>query len=819
MQSTSPVWKSLLASGAALQARAVIGGAVYTEISPPVIHRALMQERLSVGNVVSASLSLAVRGAGSISRSAAVVIEARLSDGVTASEWLPQGTFYISRRARDPVTGRLALECYDALLKANAIWTPSAGEWPRTMAAVTAELAALLGVDLDSRTAIPTGAAFWMSQPAEGSTIRDALGIVAQAAGGNWIITPRNRLRLVRLGEAGDRVDVAGAVGGIDVGPACTVTGVRSTVDGVVTLAGDDTGIVVDVTVAPMIAAELAEELVGLSYQPFTLGGAIYDPAAELGDGVRAGAGGEVASVICSEQAVLGPAFRGNIAAPDPGELTDEYPYIGRTERTLALAKAAAAKAAGAAVDALDQQEIFDRLTDNGAAQGLVLYDGQLYMNASYINAGVLNVGLINFRDYSPPYQAPNEYDPDSLFSGQAIQNGWIVNRDGSSDIGIIGCSDAVPLRGKTLIITLTSRNHITALGGYYDYIGEDGQIWSETLPETEPPAYGREDAEGNLDGATDNGEYEQYSTRYYVPDNAMGFYLTVRCSGVKSIIVSESYSNNFALRYGNNIGLNYKGLQVGKFVVDRSGNVTFNGAARFNGDISSLLERVYPVGSIYMSVNSTDPGTLFGGTWQRLKDRFLLAAGDSYTAGATGGEASHTLTAAESGVPAHAHGLNSHKHSVGAHSHGLNSHTHTYNKPNTPTGSTAITADQMPAHSHHLLSDTNSKTGAYTVGANEAIARYATTGLSDLPYSMRPGTAGATLGITSNTGGGKGHTHTIGTTSTNTGTASGSTANSTAFDSGAATGNTANNTAANASSAHNNMPPYLAVYMWKRTA
>ena len=819
MQSTSQLWRDLFASGAALQARAVIGGAVYTEISPPVIHRALMQERLSVGNVVSASLSLAVRGAGSIPRSAAVVIEARLSDGVTASEWLPQGTFYISRRARDPVTGRLALECYDALLKANAIWTPSAGEWPRTMAAVTAELAALLGVDLDSRTVIPTGAAFWMSQPAEGSTIRDALGIVAQAAGGSWIVTPQNRLRLVRLGEAGDRVDVAGAVGGIDVGPACTVTGVRSTVDGVVTLAGDDTGIVVDVTVAPMIAAELAEELVGLSWQPFRLAGAIYDPAAELGDGVNAGVGGEVASVICSEQAVLGPAFRGDIAAPDPGELTDEYPYIGGASRTLALARAAAAKAAGAAVDALDQQEIFDRLTDNGAAQGLVLYDGQLYINASYINAGVLNVGLINFRDYSPPYKVPNEFDPDSLLSGQTIEDGWIVNRDGSSDIGIIGCSDAVPIRGQTLEITVVTPNLVGMRGGWVNYTDEHGEE-QEYIWDVDTPAYGAEDAEGNLNGATMDGEDYQYSFLYTVGRNENAFMLNVGGRKVRSISVSESYSKNFGLRYGNNIGLNYKGLQVGKFVVDRSGNVTFNGAARFNGDISSLLERVYPVGSIYMSVNSTDPGTLFGGTWQRLKDRFLLAAGDSYAAGAAGGEASHTLTAAESGVPAHAHGLNSHKHSVGAHSHGLNSHTHTYNKPNTPTGSTAITADQMPAHSHHLIAASNGRSGTTGLGTEDYLAAYATSDISDLPYSLRPGTTGsATQGKTANSGCGKGHTHTIGTTSTNTGTATGSTANSTAFDSGAATGNTANNTAANASSAHNNMPPYLAVYMWKRTA
>ena len=61
-----------------------------------------------------------------------------------------------------------------------------------------------------------------------------------------------------------------------------------------------------------------------------------------------------------------------------------------------------------------------------------------------------------------------------------------------------------------------------------------------------------------------------------------------------------------------------------------------------------------YPVGSLYMSVNSISPAVLFGGTWERLKDRFLLGAGDTYTAGDTGGEATHTLTVAE--MPAHTH-------------------------------------------------------------------------------------------------------------------------------------------------------------------
>ncbi len=61
-----------------------------------------------------------------------------------------------------------------------------------------------------------------------------------------------------------------------------------------------------------------------------------------------------------------------------------------------------------------------------------------------------------------------------------------------------------------------------------------------------------------------------------------------------------------------------------------------------------------YPVGAVYISVNSTDPGELFGGTWTQLKDRFLLSAGNTYTAGRTGGEATHTLT--ESEMPEHSH-------------------------------------------------------------------------------------------------------------------------------------------------------------------
>lgn len=69
------------------------------------------------------------------------------------------------------------------------------------------------------------------------------------------------------------------------------------------------------------------------------------------------------------------------------------------------------------------------------------------------------------------------------------------------------------------------------------------------------------------------------------------------------------------------------------------------------------ILEAVYPIGSIYISVNSTSPATLFGGTWEAIQGKFLLGANSStYKAGSTGGEAAHTLT--ESEIPSHKHSI-----------------------------------------------------------------------------------------------------------------------------------------------------------------
>ena len=97
----------------------------------------------------------------------------------------------------------------------------------------------------------------------------------------------------------------------------------------------------------------------------------------------------------------------------------------------------------------------------------------------------------------------------------------------------------------------------------------------------------------------------------------------------------------------------------------------------KIENQLKVLTDAIYPVGSIYMSMSSTNPSILFGGTWERIGvGRTLVSAGgdanavldeNNYTGrgtntaettyfpvGETGGELSHTLTTTE--MPAHTH-------------------------------------------------------------------------------------------------------------------------------------------------------------------
>lgn len=146
-------------------------------------------------------------------------------------------------------------------------------------------------------------------------------------------------------------------------------------------------------------------------------------------------------------------------------------------------------------------------------------------------------------------------------------------------------------------------------------------------------------------------------------------------------------------------------------------------------------VDDVYPVGAVYISADSTSPASLFGGTWERIQDTFLLAAGSTYAAGATGGEATHTLT--ENEIASHKHYL-SLRNAEGA----------------------AGGAGFVPADSKAFRSIVWNGGGISPTGTGGFTDR-AATDVSDWTFIE-------------NTGGGQ---------------------------------------------AHNNMPPYKAVYVWKRTA
>lgn len=94
---------------------------------------------------------------------------------------------------------------------------------------------------------------------------------------------------------------------------------------------------------------------------------------------------------------------------------------------------------------------------------------------------------------------------------------------------------------------------------------------------------------------------------------------------------------------------------------------ITAKNLNEIQDEIINIANIVYPIGSLYFSMNNTSPAVLFGGTWEQIKDRFLLAAGDKYDSGTTGGNANnshihivngsvgnHTLTVAE--MPSHVH-------------------------------------------------------------------------------------------------------------------------------------------------------------------
>ena len=83
--------------------------------------------------------------------------------------------------------------------------------------------------------------------------------------------------------------------------------------------------------------------------------------------------------------------------------------------------------------DSLTQEEIFNRLTDGGAAQGVILYNGQLYINASYINTGYLNADRIESQSINGTKIAAGAISADKIAAG-AISADMITAGEMSAD-------------------------------------------------------------------------------------------------------------------------------------------------------------------------------------------------------------------------------------------------------------------------------------------------------------------------------------------------------------------------------------------------
>ena len=78
------------------------------------------------------------------------------------------------------------------------------------------------------------------------------------------------------------------------------------------------------------------------------------------------------------------------------------------------------------------------------------------------------------------------------------------------------------------------------------------------------------------------------------------------------------------------------------KLSQDAAGNLQ-NQINAIKSEQSQLLQRVYPIGSLYISESTVSPATLFGfGRWEKIEDRFLIGAGKNMPIKSSGGSKTH---------------------------------------------------------------------------------------------------------------------------------------------------------------------------------
>lgn len=168
----------------------------------------------SVGDAVAGYVDIKMLAPYNIPKKARIALYCRVVNGTEKSEWVPQGVYYIDTREQTHSGGRdiLKIKGYDAMLLANVTYpsdksedTDGESRYPmldKTMVQFIADNMKIdadgNGISVDPRTWELMTAGYKFNLPA-GYSMREALGMIAAAYAGNFIISPTGELRLVSM--------------------------------------------------------------------------------------------------------------------------------------------------------------------------------------------------------------------------------------------------------------------------------------------------------------------------------------------------------------------------------------------------------------------------------------------------------------------------------------------------------------------------------------------------------------------------------------------------------------------------------------------
>lgn len=164
--------------------------------------RIFPDESPSVGNCISAEINVQMyKPSAELPRQARLVPYVRLTDGKRYSEWIQKGVFYIDTRGKvedGSSLEKLQIHGYDDMLKTEQDYPASTLSWPAKDIDIVREIAAFIGVSVDSRTLPIINRGYQIQYPA-GYSCRDVLGYIAAMYAGCFVMSDTGELRLITI--------------------------------------------------------------------------------------------------------------------------------------------------------------------------------------------------------------------------------------------------------------------------------------------------------------------------------------------------------------------------------------------------------------------------------------------------------------------------------------------------------------------------------------------------------------------------------------------------------------------------------------------